>query len=52
MPLVTTMARAWPPILLQRENLLVEMVHHDLGLEPDRVIVALDVAAQLLLRTS
>ena len=36
--------------LVQREHLLVEVVHHDLGLEPDRVVVALDVAAQLLLR--
>ena len=50
MPLVTTIARAWPPILLQRQHLLVEVVDHDLGLEPDRVVVALDVAAQLLLR--
>jgi hypothetical protein len=25
------------------------VVHHDLGLEPDGVLVALDVAAQLLL---
>ena len=50
MPLVTTIARAWPPILLGGQHLLVEVVHHDLGLEPDRVVVALDVAAQLLLR--
>ena len=50
MPLVTTIARAWPPILFEREHLLVEVVDHDLGLEPDRVVVALDVAAQLLLR--
>jgi hypothetical protein len=49
MPLVTTMARAWPPIL-PAGHLLVEVVHHDLGLEPDRVLVALDVATQLLLR--
>ena len=35
--------------LVQRQHLLVEVVHHDLGLEPDRVVVALDVAAQLLL---
>ena len=25
------------------EHLLVEVVHHDLGLEPDRVVVAFDV---------
>ena len=36
--------------LVQREHLLVEVVDHDLGLEPDGVVVALDVAAQLLLR--
>ena len=36
--------------LVQAEHLLVEVVDHDLGLEPDRVVVALDVAAQLLLR--
>ena len=36
--------------LVQRQHLLVEVVDHDLGLEPDRVVVALDVAAQLLLR--
>ena len=36
--------------LVQREHLLVEVIDHDLGLEPDRVVVALDVAAQLLLR--
>ena len=35
--------------LVQRQHLLVEVVDHDLGLEPDRVVVALDVAAQLLL---
>ena len=35
--------------LVQREHLLVEVVDHDLGLEPDGVVVALDVAAQLLL---
>ena len=28
----------------------MEVVHHDLGLEADRVVVALDIAAQLLLR--
>ena len=50
MPLVTTIARAWPPILFSAKHLLVEVIHHDLGLEPDRVVVALDVAAQLLLR--
>ena len=36
--------------LVQRQHLLVEVVDHDLGLEPDGVVVALDVAAQLLLR--
>ena len=36
--------------LVQGEHLLVEVIHHDLGLEADRVVVALDVAAQLLLR--
>ncbi len=39
-----------PADLPGRQHLLVEVVHHDLGLEPDRVVVALDVAAQLLLR--
>ena len=37
-----------PADLLQRQDLLVEVVDHDLGLEPDGVVVALDVAAQLL----
>ena len=36
--------------LVERDHLLVEVVDHDLGLEPDGVVVALDVAAQLLLR--
>ena len=36
--------------LVLRQNLLVEVVHHDLGLEADRVVVTLDIAAQLLLR--
>ena len=36
--------------LARRQHLLVEVVHHDLGLEPDRVVVALDIPAQLLLR--
>ena len=36
--------------LVQRHHLLVEVVDHDLGLEADGVVVALDVAAQLLLR--
>jgi hypothetical protein len=39
-----------PADLAGGQHLLVEVVHHDLGLEPDRVLVALDVAAQLLLR--
>ena len=50
MPLVTTIARACAADLVQRQHLLVEVVDHDLGLEPDGVVVALDVAAQLLLR--
>ena len=36
--------------LVLGQHLLVEVVHHDLGLEADRVVVALDVPAQLLLR--
>ena len=36
--------------LVQRDHLLVEVVHHDLGLEPDGMVVALHIAAQLLLR--
>ena len=36
--------------LVLGQHLLVEVVHHDLGLEADRVVVALDVAPQLLLR--
>ena len=39
MPLVTTIARAWPPILRWRDHLLVEVVDHDLGLQPDGVVV-------------
>jgi hypothetical protein len=35
--------------LVLGDHLLVEVVDHDLGLEPDRVLVALDEAAQLLL---
>jgi hypothetical protein len=35
--------------LLQADHLLLEMVDHDLGLQPDRVLVALDVPPQLLL---
>ena len=50
MPPVTTIARASPPILLQVDHLLVEVIDHDLGLEADRVVVALDIAAQLLPR--
>jgi hypothetical protein len=38
-----------PANLAGRQHLLVEVVHHDLGLEPDGVVVALDVMAQLLL---
>ena len=36
--------------LVLGQHLLVEVVHHNLGLEADRVVVALDVAPQLLLR--
>ena len=35
--------------LVLRDDLLVEVVDHDLGLEADRVVVALDVATELLL---
>jgi hypothetical protein len=35
--------------LVQRQHLLVEVIDHDLGLEPHRVVVGLHVAAQLLL---
>ena len=34
--------------LVQRQHVVVEVVDHDLGLEPDRVVVVLDVAAELL----
>jgi hypothetical protein len=30
------------------QNLFVEVIRHDLGLEPDRIVVALHVASQLL----
>jgi hypothetical protein len=36
--------------LVQAENLLVEVIDHDLGLEPDRMVMALDESAQLLFR--
>ena len=49
MPLVTTIARALPPIL-PAASTSVEVVDHDLGLQPDRMVVALHVAAQLLLQ--
>ena len=35
--------------LVERHHLVVEVVHHDLGLELDGLLVALDVTAQLLL---
>ena len=35
--------------LPESRHLLVKVVHHDLGLEPDGVVVALNVAPQLLL---
>ena len=50
MPLVTTMARRLPPDPVLGEDLLVEVVDHDLGLEADCVVVALYKAPQLLLR--
>ena len=34
--------------LLESDHLIAEVVDHDLGLEPDRVIIALDVVAKLL----
>ena len=34
--------------MLRADDLLVEVVDHDLGLQPDGVLVALDVVAQLL----
>ena len=37
-----------PADLLQAGHLLVEVVHHDLGLEADGLVVVLDVAPQLL----
>ncbi len=36
--------------LVERHHLLVEMVHHDSRLQPDGVVVALDILPQLLLR--
>ena len=36
--------------MFSADHLLVEVVDHDLGLEADGVVVALDVLAQLLLR--
>ena len=33
--------------LVERQHLFVEVVHHDLGLEPDGVIMTFHVAAQL-----
>ena len=36
--------------LVKAQHLLMEVIHHDLGLQLDSVVVALDVAAQLLLR--
>ena len=50
MPLVTTIAPRLAADLVLRDDLLVEVVDHDLGLEADRVVVALDVATELLLR--
>ena len=34
--------------LVQCQHLLVEMIDHDLGFQPDRMVVALDIMAQLL----
>ena len=36
--------------LVQRQHLLVEVIHHDLGLQVDGVVMALHVVAELLLR--
>ena len=36
--------------LAEADDLVVEVVDHDLGLQPDGMVVALDVAAELLLR--
>ena len=38
--------------LLEADHLLVEVVDHDLGLQPDGVAVTLDVMAQLLVGAS
>ena len=43
-PLVTTHRPRLAADLVPRKHLLVEVVHHDLGLEADRVVVALDEA--------
>ena len=37
-----------PADLAEPQHLFVEVVHHDLGLEPDGMFVTLDVATQLL----
>ena len=39
-----------PADLAEADHLLMEMIDHDLGFEPDRMVVALDIMAQLLLR--
>ena len=39
-----------PADLAERQHLLVKVVHHDLGLQPDGVLVPLDVAAKFLPR--
>ena len=49
-PLVTTIARAWPSILCCADHLLVEVIDHDLSLQPDRVVVPLDIAPEFALR--
>src|SRR5580765_2092245 len=33
--------------LIEGQHLLVEMIHHNLGLEPDRMVMALHKAAEL-----
>ena len=50
MPLVTTIARAWPPILFRPITCSWKWSTMISALSADGVVVALDVAAQLLLR--
>ena len=50
MPLVTTIARACPPILLRAQHLLVEVIDDDLGLEVDGVIMLTRRSGAVFLR--